>query len=124
MMTTNPSITNSFNEVFCAELEYHLTKNLRNTAITKFNILWCDGILMPDENQLTKAHLEAFKSIITTAFIGVDGQSKYTMTIHLGSCALNQCIQSLSLKDCLPNDTSANWINIDTSNKCINLQLN
>jgi hypothetical protein len=59
-----------------------------------------------------------------TAWIGINGQDIYKMTIKLGASSLNRVIQDLTLIDCLPNEASLNWVELDLERKEIQLQLN
>ena len=125
MSESDGTIKASFNEDFCSMLEYHLTRAFGNSANKEINRLWCDGILIPFlDSQLTTKNILATEKILTEARIGFDGQEKYQMIIKLGPNSLEACINMLSLQNCLPNDTSMNWIILDRDNKIIELQLN
>jgi len=125
MGKTNTDITLSFNEIFCAELEHHLSEVFRNCSISKYDIFWCDGVKMPFlDNQLTKDSIFNTKQITTHAFIGANGQGLYEMIIKLGPLSIDACINDKSLKDCLPGSESMEWVKLDTSANMIELQLN
>jgi len=123
-MSKFETIEKSFNQDFCNELEYHLSRTLWNSADNEFEFFWCDGVQMPDENQLMIDHIITAKQIITKAWIGENGQGIYDMIIKFGEVALKVCYQGNSLSTCLPDDQSTEWISIDPSNNIIELQLN
>jgi len=123
-MSEFKTIEKSFNQDFCNELEYHLSRTLSNTANNKFEVFWCDGVQMPDENQLLMDHVITAKQIITKAWVGKNGQGIYDMIIKFGEAAIKACFAGNSLSTCLPDDHSAEWITIDPSNNVIELQLN
>lgn len=125
MSEINADITPSFNENFCTELEYHLSAAFRNSSDKQIRSLWCDGVKMPFlDSQLTKYNVLHTKQIVTEAFIGSDGQGLYDMVIVLGQQSLEACINGKSLKNCLPNVESMDWIKLDTLANTIELQLN
>ncbi len=84
-MTDNKkdTIKESFNEDFCAELEYHLTWTFNQSDDKNLRGFWCDGVLMPTNDlQLTKKNVNDKRKIVTKAFLGYDGQDEYDMTIN------------------------------------------
>jgi hypothetical protein len=118
------NIKKSFNEDFCTQLEYHLSRAFTNSLNKEFKWLWCDGIKVPFmEDQLLKQHIIEKQKLVTEAWIGTSGQDIYTMTIKFGQCSTEKCRQGLSLNDCLPDDRSLNWVKLDLDKKEIELQL-
>ena len=114
-------IKESFNEDFCTQLEYHLTKTFEKSEIKGF---WCDGVLMPSiESQLTKKSVNDTRQITTKAWLGYDGQGEYEMTIHFGQYSLRRYANGTSLTDCLPSEDSSDWVTLDIEKKTIELQL-
>lgn len=126
IMPENQSpISNSFNEDFCSYLEYHLTRAFANSLNDEIRWLWCDGIKMPfNDSQLILQNIIETKQIATEAWIGIDGQGIYKMTIKLGPCSLDKIVQGMPLIDCLPGEESLNWVELDLTGKEIQLQLN
>ena len=114
----------SFNREFCEHLEYHLGRTLANSGDKEHQGLWCDGILDPFlESQLTKKNVNDTRTIVTTAFIGKDGQGKYEMTIRLGPQALRRYAKGSAMIDCLPSEESMDWIILDSDSKRIEVRL-
>ena len=113
----------SFNEDFCLFLEYHLSGTFANSEQNNIKWLWCDGVMMPFENQLSKKYVNDNRKIITKAWIGHDGNSQYEMTIKFGRYSLRRYARGTSLESCVPSEEMMDWINIDTVNKTIELML-
>ena len=107
----------SFNEEFCTHLEYHLGQAFNNSDRHELRGLWCDGIA-PDGLYNQQG------MILTTAWVGKDGQGEYEMTIHLGNQALKNYSEGADMIDCLPSSDSMDWIDIDTEKKKIEIKLN
>lgn len=114
----------SFNREFCEYLEWHLGRTFEKSGDNKLRGLWCDGILPPFiERQLTKKSVNDTRTIVTTAFIGYDGQGKYEMTIKFGRYSLRRYARGSSMIDCLPGDDSTDWITLDMENAKIEIRL-
>jgi hypothetical protein len=125
MFRNQTDIKGSFNEDFCSHLEYHLTRTFGNSSNKKIRWFWCDGVKMPFvESQLFTKNIIETKQITTEAWIGVDGQDTYKMTIKLGILSTEKIIQGLTLIDCLPSENSLAWVKLDVERKEIILQLN
>lgn len=73
--------------------------------------------------QLSAKHLNDHKKIITTAWLGKDGQEKYEMTIHFGSKALSKYARGLDITECLPDINTMDWIELDLVNQTIEIVL-
>jgi hypothetical protein len=115
----------SFDENFCAQLEYHLTRAFGESGDKKFKGLSCDGVLMPvTESQLTKKNVNDTRKIITKAWLGYDGQDEYHMTIRFGKYSLRRYAKGYDLLDCLPSKDSLDWVVVDMEKKTIELRLN
>ena len=121
LMTSNTYLHQSFDKDFCDHLEYHLSRTLRNSSNNKIKWLWCDGVMQP-LNEPNKNSINS-SQIITEAYIGVDGQSIYQMTIKLGALSLQKYISGQDLIDTLPSEESLNWIFLDLDSKTIQIQL-
>ncbi len=114
----------SFNRDFCEHLEYHLGRTFANSDDKELQGLWCDGVLDPFiESQLTKKNIKDTRTIVTTAFIGHNGQGKYEMTIKFGQQSLDRFANGSSMTDCLPSEESMDWITLDIENKKIEVRL-
>lgn len=125
-MTDNKkdTIKQSFNEDFCAELEYHLTRTFNQSDDKNLRGFWCDGILMPTNDlQLTKKNINDKRKIVTKACLGYDGQDEYEMTINFGQYSLRRYAKGTDLSECLPNEDTMDWISLDMKSKTIELQL-
>ena len=125
-MTDNKKdiIKESFNEDFCAQLEYHLTRTFNQSDDKDLRGFWCDGILMPTNDlQLTKKNINDKRKIVTRAWLGYDGQDEYEMTINLGRYSLRRYAKGTDLSDCLPNEDTMDWVSLDMKSKTIELQL-
>ncbi len=117
-------LENSFNFDFLVQLQYHLERKFANSPDEEINQLWCDGIAKPTySSQLTFKNIIDSRQITTKAWIGVDGQTPYDMIINLGEISVDRLMQGLSLIDCLPSQTSMDWILIDTEEKTIEVSL-
>ncbi|MCQ6960133.1 UPF0158 family protein [Mucilaginibacter aquariorum] len=118
------TIKQSFNQNFCYELEYHLTRAFENAPDPEISKIWCDGVLMPfEDRQLQRENVFSTQKIETEAWIVMTENEKYQMTIKLGKRSIKKCKEGLPLSDCLPDENSLKWISFDTKNKCIELQL-
>lgn len=116
-------ITSPFTQDFCNYLEYHLSSTFRHSSDKKDIFFWCDGILMPDEQQLSFEIIKNKSEVVTDAWLGYDGQEKYKMVIKLGPCALSNYEKGQSLIECVPDERSLDWVNLDVDNKKIELHL-
>jgi hypothetical protein len=120
----NDLIRESFNEDFCAQLEYHLTRTFGQTDDKNLKGFWCDGVLMPTAHQqLTKKNVKDKRKIVTKAWLGFDGQGEYEMTINLGQHSLSRYQNGTDLFDCLQSEDMMDWISLDMKSKTIELQL-
>lgn len=122
-MDISNKLINSFNVEFCEFLEYHLSKTFKNSPDNKIKWLWCDGIKAPSIDNSTASTILNSQQIITTAFIGENGQDIYELVIKLGTQSLKACNIGGDLKGYLPSYKSAIWIAIDTELKEVILQL-
>ena len=114
----------SFNLEFCQYLEYYLTQTFANSPDKTIRYFWCDGVLLPDDEQLTVEKVNDKRTITTSALIGTDGQTVYLLTVKLGNYSLKQYLNSSDLKDCLPDENSTDWIKFNIENKTIEITLN
>ena len=114
----------SFSREFCERLEWHLGATFSAAGDKKISSLWCDGILAPFMDQeLTKKSVSDTRKIVTTAFIGYDGQDRFEMTIRLGKYALRRYAKGTSMVDCIPGEESMDWITLDVVNRKIEVRL-
>ena len=105
---------------FYSHLEFQLTKAFPNSDDNLITSFWCDGILPVSEEESSNIHKIELR---TTAFIGVDGQEKYEMTIVFGPKALSNYSQGFDLKSCIPDRLESGWIDVDSVNKKILIRL-
>jgi hypothetical protein len=108
------AIQTAFNQGFCIELEYHLSRAFQNCYNSAFDRLWCDGIDIPDMSQQRS---DRPNRVFTTAWFGPTGQDRYKVNIRLGKWALENCRKGLSLTECLPGYERLDWVTLDTENK-------
>jgi hypothetical protein len=116
----------SFNKNFCSHLEMILSKIFKDSKDNEIRHYWCDGVSwdpMPS-SQLSKKSVNDTRKIITNAWIGVEGQDEYKMTVHFGKYALRRYARSQSLIDCIPQSSTMEWIKINTKEKTIEIYLN
>ena len=111
------------NQEFCEFLEYELCRAFRQSGNPDVRGFWCDGVVLPniDENYFHK-QVQDKRCIMLTAWIGTDGQTNYELTIRLGNKALSRYARGLSLKECIPEDSS-DWFTIDIQRKIIDILL-
>ena len=118
-------ISDSFNEDFCTYLEKHLCDTFKNSKQEDLKSFWCDGISwdpIPDSH-LSKKNVNDTRKIVTTSWIGIDGQDEYEMIIKFGKYSLRRYASGTNLIDCIPDSANMDWIIIDTNNKTIDLRL-
>lgn len=109
---------------FCEFLENKITKALVNSEDKRLKGFWCDGIVLPDsENDYSKKVVNNKRQIVMTGFLGQTGQDKYRLTLRFGQKASRKYARGLSLEECVPNREDNNWLDIDTVNKKIVIQL-
>lgn len=109
---------------FCTYLEFEITKALSNSPNEEIKYFWCDGILLPNSYEYSQKIINDKRYLRTTAFVGLDGQVKYDMTIHFGKKALSRYARSLSLNECIPDSSNDDWVVIDIEKKAIDIRLN
>jgi myosin-crossreactive antigen len=120
----NEIIKESFNEDFCVQLAYHLTRTFGNSEDKKLKGFWCDGVMMPFiESQLTKKSVNDTKKIVTKAWLGYNGQGEFEMTINFGETSRECYAKGSDLTDSLPSEESMDWIILNIERKTIELQL-
>ena len=114
-----------FNEDFCTHLEYHLCKTFEKSDRPDIKGFWCDGVSCnpTSDQQLDKKSVNDTRKIVTTAWIGKDGQEKYEMTIHFGKHALKKYAKGEEMIECILSAESMDWIDIDIKSKKIELRL-
>ncbi len=115
----------SFNDQFCIFLAYHLGKAFELSGREDLRGFWCDGVSAHPfvENQLSKKSVNDKRKILTEAGIGKTGQDKYEMTILFGKYSLRRYAKGSSLADCVPVAETMEWIDINTINRTISIQL-
>lgn len=108
---------------FCEDLEYRLTIAFRNSNDKSLMGFWCDGIMLPHANDETHKNINNKREVATTAFIGKDGQDRYTLILKFGNESLSRNSRNLSVSDCIPNADDKNWYSIDTIEKTLTVYL-
>ncbi len=91
---------------------------------------WCDGVVdSPYYNHdvnidyLSPEKIMIRKDIVTTAYIGEDGQDLYSLTLKFGHLALEAYQNNKKLIMYLPDMTNSNDLVIDIEKKTIQIQL-
>ena len=111
-------------ESFCDILEYHLTKSFKMSKDVSIKSFWCDGILLPsNENEYSLKTVNDKRYVLMTAFAGNDGQEQYTLKLNFGNKALSKYARGLDLKGSLPDYDNPDWLVVDKKNKIIKVQL-
>ena len=110
----------SFNPDFCQTLELKINEFIQNSHDEQLQSIWCDGV---NCSFVLKRELIVQKRIVTNAWLGVDGQDHYELTLNLGQQSLEKCLANESLHDCLPSDDLADWIQIDLVKKRVRMGL-
>lgn len=126
MTKTEQNIETPFNEEFCTQLEYRICDELEKSTDIELKGFWCDGVswFPNDEKQLTRKFVNDKRKIETKAWIGKTGQDEYQATIHFGKKALSRYLKGTDLTDSIPDlQSQTDWIEIDISNKTIEIKL-
>lgn len=109
---------------FCEYLEFQITKGLSLSTDERLKSFWCDGVLLPDsENEYSKKSVNDKRQIMFTAFVGQTGQDNYELILRFGRKALSRHARDLRIEECVPNSEDNSWLDIDTDNKKIVIQL-
>lgn len=109
---------------FCDFLEYQLSKSLSNSPNKQLKTLWCDGIIVPlNENEYSKKSINDNRQVLLSAYFGKDGQDTYSMLIRFGNRSLSRYARGLDIKECVPSIEENDWYIIDEGNKTIIIQL-
>ena len=122
-MNFDQTIRKSFNINFCRRLGFHLTSAFYNNCTNKFERIWSDGISEPDKWRQDLDEFGKTKEIVTTGWLGLDGQDRHWIIIKLGPLSFEKCMKGLSLRQCLPSDKSLDRVSIDPTDKIVTLQL-
>ena len=125
MTSQESSVSISFSQAFCSQLEYRLCQTFENSSRPDLSGFWCDGVSwdpVPD-TQLTKKSVNDSKCVVTRAWIGKDGQDEYEMTIQFGKYALRRIAKGTEMNDCIPSSETMDWIDIDTAKRTIEIRL-
>ncbi len=111
------------NQEFCEFLEYELCRVFRQSDNPEVRGFWCDGVVLPniDERYFHK-QVQDKRCCMLAAWIGTDGQTNYELTLRLGNKALSRYARGLSLKECIPAESS-DWFTIDIQGKSIDILL-
>ncbi|NOQ73451.1 MAG: hypothetical protein GQ574_15705 [Crocinitomix sp.] len=124
-----PSFSPSFNQDFCEELEYTFCYVFENSKDPELKRFWCDGVSWaPYYNAKVNSDYLSFEKvkergmIETTAQLGISGQDRYALKIHLGKLALDLYRKKEELNTSIPSKAS-NWIEIDIEEQIIEVQL-
>lgn len=109
---------------FCKFLECHLTNAFSYSTDNTVKSLWCDGVLLPwNENVYSKKSVNGKREIMLKAFIGKDGQGGYPVLMKFGKKALSNYARDLDITDCLPKADENDWYEVDPEKNKIIIQL-
>jgi hypothetical protein len=75
------------------------------------------------DNEISKKCVNDKREIVMTAFIGFDGQDRYTLILKFGNKALSRYARNLDIKECIPAVTENDWYTIDIPNKVLTIHL-
>ncbi len=109
---------------FCEFLEYEICKAFTHSDNEQIKYFWCDGVLLnqPD-NSYSQKFVNDNRQVKLKAFIGIDGQTEYELTLIFGNKSLSRYARNMDIKACVPNPDKQNWFNIDTEQHKIVIQL-
>tara|TARA_B110000967_G_scaffold76158_1_gene78746 strand:- start:815 stop:1210 length:396 start_codon:yes stop_codon:yes gene_type:complete len=120
----------SFNSKFCIHLEYAISKEFQFSVDKELKHFWCDGVnpepLIGFDNN--KEYLD-YKNICKTKIIetiiwtGQTGQTIYSLKINLGNQSLKKYMDGLNMIDCIPEENTKDWIDIDVENKTMEIKI-
>jgi hypothetical protein len=113
------------NQDFCEYLEFEISGAMRNSDDIEKRRCWCDGVLLPIDDDLSFDVIKQTKKIVTHAWIdeGQKGQFSYEMVIHFGDKAISQYSQPDGLKNCVPDIKNDRWISLDKEKRIIQVHL-
>src|SRR5688572_8648423 len=112
------------NQDFLNFLEFHLTKAFSYSTDISVRSLWCDGIVLPDnENDYSKKAINDKREVQVKAYIGKDGQGQYSMLMKFGRESLSKYARDLDITDCVPKADEGNWYEIDLEKNKIIIHL-
>ncbi len=115
----------SFNQEFCDTLEFHLCRTFENSDREEWAGIWCDGISSRPlvDSQITKKSVNDTRRIETQAWLGKTGQDNYKMTVNFGKYSLRRYASGKGMLDCIPSESTHDWIIIDFENSTIEITL-
>jgi len=109
---------------FCETFEYKLCDVFENLDDENLKGFWCDGVLLTEpEKYYSLKFVNDNRKVKMEVFVGKDGQTNYSLTLHFGKKALSRYASNLSIIECIPQTDFVNWFKIDTSTKQIEVQL-
>jgi hypothetical protein len=109
---------------FCEFLEYKIGEFLKDFHNEETQGFFCDGVVMTGADYFyTKKSVNDNRRMSFKAFVGMDGQQEYEMTLKFGNKALSQFARNLDIKDCFPSSKNPNSFKIDTVFKTIEISL-
>ncbi len=113
---------------FLVYLEFAISNALENTPEKYKRSYWCDGILMPDsEADYSQKKVNDTRKITMRAVIPKEQYEEkqywYDLVLKFGKYSLRRYAKGTRLEDCVPSTDNADWIELDTENKVIEVQL-
>lgn len=114
------TLQGSFNNDFCHRLETAINNALANSDDSNLQGLWCDGV---EPQHFSKKYINDNRSLTTRMWMGKDGQTEYSLTIHLGNYSLRRYAKGSSMEDCIPDTPIKQWLTIDEDAEQIDLHL-
>ena len=105
-------------------LEFQLSKAFSYSPDISVRSLWCDGILLPDnEIDYSKKAINDKREVQVRAYVGKDGQGEYSMLIRFGRKSLSKYARDLDIRDCVPEVEESDWYEIHPKTNKIIIQL-
>lgn len=114
------TLQGSFNSDFCHCLETAINNALANSDNSNLQGLWCDGV---EPQHFSKKYINDKRSLSTRMWMGKDGQTEYSLTIHLGKYSLRRYAKGSSMEDCIPDTPINQWLTINDDANQIDLHL-
>lgn len=114
-----------FNSDFCLALERYLTLVFSKSEEKLIRSLWCDGVLIPEnEILISKKSVNDTREIKTKVWIGVGtkNQVQFDLMLYFGKYSLRRYAKGNKLDDCIAALESERQI-INIENALIELHL-
>ena len=110
-------------EEFCEFLEYRICKFFEQSDNLETKGFWCDGILLTElEKHYSQKYINDNRQVILKAYISKEGQTEYELTLKFGRKALSKYAKNADIQECMPSSENVNWLNINITERKIEIQ--